>query len=47
MSLGFGYVDTENSNPGSELAVDLVGSRCAVEVLSEPVYDPQNDKLRA
>ncbi len=46
-SLGFGYVDPVSAMPGTRLAVDIVGSRCPVEVLADAVYDPQNDRLRA
>ncbi|MCH8278776.1 MAG: aminomethyltransferase, partial [Proteobacteria bacterium] len=45
--LGFGYVDPTNSEPGTELAVDLLGVRCRATVLRDPVYDPDNERLRA
>ena len=46
-SLGFGYVDLANAKPGTELGIDLLGTRCRATVLDEPVYDPNNDRLRA
>ena len=46
-SLGFGYVDPGNSAPGTELDVDLLGARCRATVLKDPVYDPENKRLRA
>ena len=46
-SLGFGYVAPANSQPGTELAVDLLGERCRATVLQNPVYDPKNERLRA
>jgi len=46
-SLGFGYVDPTNSEPGTELAIDLLGERCRATVLKDPVYDPGNERLRA
>ena len=46
-SLGFGYVDPANSEPGTELAIDLLGERCRATILKDPVYDPGNERLRA
>ena len=46
-SLGFGYVDPANSAPGTKLDVDLLGERCRATVLKDPVYDPENKRLRA
>ncbi len=46
-SLGFGYVDPAKSEPGTELAIDLLGVRCHATVLKDPVYDPVNERLRA
>jgi dimethylglycine dehydrogenase len=45
-SLGFGYVDLAHAKPGTELGIDLLGKRCRVTVLAEPVYDPANERLR-
>ncbi len=46
-SLGFGYVDLASAKPGTELGIDLLGKRCRATVLKDPVYDPNNDRLRA
>jgi dimethylglycine dehydrogenase len=46
-SLGFGYVDPANSEPGTELGIDLLGERCRATVLKDPAYDPANERLRA
>ena len=46
-SLGFGYVPPSNSEPGTELSINLLGERCHATVLGEPVYDPTNIRLRA
>jgi dimethylglycine dehydrogenase len=46
-SLGFGYVDPANSEPGTELAIDLLGERRRATVLNDPAYDPVNERLRA
>ena len=46
-SLAFAYVETEQSAPGTCLCVDLLGERCSATVLSEPVYDPENLRLKS
>ena len=46
-SLGFGYVDSANSEPGTDLGIDLLGERCRATVLKDAAYDPANDRLRA
>jgi len=45
-SLAFAYVGPDRSGPGTELRVDLLGERCTATVLAEPVYDPQNLRLK-
>jgi dimethylglycine dehydrogenase len=46
-SLAFAYVSPEQAKPGTHLGVDLLGERCTAVVLKEPVYDPQNLRLRS
>jgi len=46
-SLGFGYVDPAHSAPGSRFTVELLGEPCSATVLKDPVYDPENQRLRA
>jgi dimethylglycine dehydrogenase len=46
-SLAFAYVDPGYEAPGTRLEVELIGERCAATVLGEPVYDPENLRLRA
>ncbi len=46
-SLGFGYVPPGLSKPGTPLQVRLLGETRAIELLSKPAYDPNNEKLRA
>ncbi len=46
-SLGFGYVDPAHSAPGSRFAVELLGEAFTATVLKDPVYDPENQRLRA
>jgi len=45
-SLAFAYVSPQQAKPGTHLGVDLLGERCAAVVLKEPVYDPQNLRLK-
>ena len=45
-SLAFAYVGPDQSVPGTCLEVDLLGERCAATVLAEPVYDPDNQRIR-
>lgn len=46
-SIGLGYIRTDLNEPGIELSVDIFGQRRRAVVVSEPVYDPDNTKLRA
>lgn len=46
-SIGLGYVRTDLNIPGTELSVDIFGEKRKAVVTSEPIYDPNNDKLRA
>ncbi len=45
-SLGFGYVTPDLATPGTELDVGLLDARCKAQVLADPAYDPQNERLR-
>jgi len=44
-SLGFGYVPPEQAIPGSVVDIGLLDARCRATVLSEPIYDPTNERL--
>jgi dimethylglycine dehydrogenase len=46
-SLGFGYVEPPFSKPGTQFFVELLGERHAATVLRDPVYDPNNQRLKA
>ena len=46
-SLGFGYVPPALAEPGTTLAIGILGERRAARVLAEPAYDPANERLRA
>ncbi|WP_342640341.1 GcvT family protein [Rhodoligotrophos ferricapiens] len=46
-SLAFGYVKPELARPGTELEVEILGERRKAKVEAQPLYDPENLKLRA
>ncbi len=48
MSLAFAYVDPDFAAPGTKIEVDILEDRRGAIVLDgDPVFDPQNDRLRA
>jgi dimethylglycine dehydrogenase len=46
-SIALAYVRTDLAAPGTVLGVDILGTRRRAVVASEPLYDPQNLRLRA
>ena len=46
-SLAFAYVNSESSEAGTELQVDILGERRAARILNGPAYDPSNARPRA
>jgi dimethylglycine dehydrogenase len=46
-SLAFAYVQPALASPGTKLQVEVIGEMCPARVLSAPVYDPANERLRA
>ncbi|SHI02915.1 GcvT family protein [Marivita hallyeonensis] len=47
-SIALGMVRTDLSTPGTELVVDIFGQMCRATVQKdEPLWDPQNERLRA
>ncbi|MEM9104774.1 MAG: FAD-dependent oxidoreductase [Pseudomonadota bacterium] len=46
-SLALGYVNTDLSEVGTELLIDIYGEKRKAVVIPEVLYDPQNEKLRA
>lgn len=46
-SLAFVYVTPEYAKPGTEFEIEILGKRCAAQVLARPVYDVQNERLSA
>jgi dimethylglycine dehydrogenase len=45
--LGFAYVNPPNADPGCSFHIELLGESFQATVLSEPAYDPGNERLRA
>ena len=46
-SIALAYVRTDLTTPGTELEVEILGERCRAVVGREPLYDPDNQRLRA
>jgi dimethylglycine dehydrogenase len=46
-SLAFAYVNSECSEVGTELHVDILGERRRANILDGPAYDPSNNRPRA
>jgi dimethylglycine dehydrogenase len=46
-SLAFAFVETALATPDTRFGVDLLGERCNAVILSEPVYDPENLKIKS
>jgi dimethylglycine dehydrogenase len=46
-SIALAYIRTELSRAGTELEVEILGERCRAVVGREPLYDPENLRLRA
>jgi dimethylglycine dehydrogenase len=46
-SIALAYVRTDLTAPGTELEVEILGERCRAVVAREPLYDPDNLRLRA
>jgi dimethylglycine dehydrogenase len=46
-SIALAYVRTDLAKPGTPLEVEILGERCRAVVAREPLYDPDNLRLRA
>jgi dimethylglycine dehydrogenase len=46
-SIALAYVRADLASPGTELEVEILGERCPAIVGREPLYDPENLRLRA
>ncbi len=45
-TIAFAYLPAELAEPGTELAVDLLGDSVRATVVCEPLFDPDNRRLR-
>ncbi len=46
-SLAFAYVEPAVAAPGNELSVEILGQMRDARILADPVWDPENRRLRA
>ncbi len=46
-NLAFAYVTPDLAKTGTTLEILILGKMCKAQVLSEPVWDPKNERLRA
>ncbi len=46
-TLAFAYVEPQYAAPETEVEIQILGAQRKARVLSEPVYDPMNERLRA
>jgi dimethylglycine dehydrogenase len=46
-SIALGYVKPELAEPGTRLEVEVLGKKLPAEVVSMPLYDPQNSRMKA
>jgi len=43
----FAYVNPGKAEPGSNFEIEILGERYQAEALSQPIYDPENERLRS
>jgi dimethylglycine dehydrogenase len=46
-SIALGYVPPELTAPGTRLKVEVLGKKLAAEVVTMPLYDPKNEKMKS
>jgi glycine cleavage system aminomethyltransferase T len=46
-SIAFSYLPVSYVEPGTQLEVEILGSRHSAEVVQAPLYDPKNQQLRS
>ncbi len=46
-SLAFAYVNSDLANEGTEFLIGIQGQKRKAKVISSPLYDPENRKLKA
>jgi len=46
-NVALGFLRRDLAEPGTELAVTILGEACPAVVAAEPLYDPRNERLKA
>lgn len=46
-SIAFAYVDPVHAAPGTALEIEVLGRRLGARVVEQPLYDPENARLRS
>ncbi len=46
-SIALGYVPPAFAAPGTALEVEILGRPCKAQVVSMPLYDPANERMKA
>ncbi len=46
-SLALGYVPSELARPGAEFEIEIIGHRRPARLLTDPVFDPTGERMRA
>jgi len=45
-SIALGYIPPEFAAPGTKLEVEVLGKKLPAEVVSMPMYDPENQRMK-
>ena len=46
MNIAMGYVEPACAEPGTELAITVIGTPCSATVRTEPMFDPEHRRPR-
>ncbi len=46
-SIALGYVKPEFAKPGTKMDVEILGRLRSAEVVTMPIYDPKNEKMKS
>ena len=46
-SIALGYVPPEFADPGTKLEIEVLGKKLPAEVVSMPMYDPENQRMKS
>jgi 4-methylaminobutanoate oxidase (formaldehyde-forming) len=46
-AIAYAYLPIENSDPGTQVDVELFGTWVSGAIHEEPLFDPNNDRIRA